>query len=141
MPSGLLLPRKYAQMEKPIVFWFSSKLDHIMLPASPVAPPPSGYQRIECRHAHEVSMWSRRLHRQEVRIYEMSDLERYEYEGKIQSHIIEEMELCLARSNDSVNKQFMEWFILKAKEKRASRRPPAPPENHMACEAEDGVAS
>lgn len=71
----------------------------------------------------------------------MTDLERFEYEGKIQSHIIEEMELCLARANDSTNKQFMEWFIRQAKERRASRRPPKPPEQHMACEAEDGVAS
>lgn len=141
MPSGLILPRQYAQMEKPVVFWFSRKLDHIMLPASIIAPPPSGYERIECRHAHDVKTWSDRLRAQETRFFEMTDLERFEYEGKIQSFIIEEMEACLAASNDSKNKQFMQWFIQKAKEKRASRRPPAAPETHMACEAEDGVAS
>jgi hypothetical protein len=128
-------------MEKPVVFWHSPKLDHIMLPASPIAPPPTGYQRIECRHAHEVDTWSGRLRAQEKRYFEMTDLERFEYEGKIQSHIIEEMEKCLANSNDSRNKQFMEWFIKKAKAQRDSRRPPKAPETHMACEAEDGVAS
>jgi hypothetical protein len=141
MSSGLILPRQYAQMAKPVVFWFSKKLDHIMLPASAIAPPPSGYERIECRHAHEVDTWSNRLRGQEKRFFEMTDLERFEYEGKIQSFIIEEMELCLAQSNDSKNKQFMQWFIQRAKEQRASRRPPKAPESHMACEAETDVAS
>jgi hypothetical protein len=141
MPSGLILPRQYAQMAEPVVFWHCPKLDHIILPASPIAPPPSGYQRIECRHAYEVDLWSGRLRAQEKRFFEMTDLERFEYEGKIQSHIIEEMELCLKTSVDSKNKQFMQWFIQRAKEQRASRRPPKPPEQHMACEAEDGVAS
>ncbi|SRR6266481_2200966 len=141
MPSGLLLPRQYAQMEKPVVFWFCPKLDHIMLPASTVAPPPSGYQKIECRHAYEVEIWSRRLRSQEQRFFEMTDLERFEYEGKIQSHIIEEMEVCLHAATDSRNKQFMQWFIDRAKAQRASRRPPKAPENHMACESSEGVAS
>jgi hypothetical protein len=139
--TNLILPRQYVQMENPVVFWFSKKLQHIMLPASPIAPPPTGYERIECKHAYEVDMWSRRLRRQEKRFFEMTDLERFEYEGKIQSYIIEEMELCLSRATDSKNKQFMEWFIRQAKEKRASRRAPKAPEAHMACEAEEGVAS
>lgn len=137
----LILPRKYAQMAEPVVFWFCPKLDFIMVPASPIAPPPSGYQRVECRHAYEVDIWSRRLRRQEQRFFEMSELERYEYEGKIQSHNIEEMEKCLKTSTDSKNKQFMEWFIKQAKQKRDSRRPPTAPENFMACEAEEKVAS
>ena len=141
MPSGLILPRQYVQMAQPVYFWFSRKLDHIMVPADGLAPPPTGYERIECRHAHEVDTWSNRLRAQEKRFYEMTDLERFEYEGKIQSHIIEEMELCLSRATDAKNKQFMEWFIKKAKALRDSRRPPKAPENHMACEAEDGVAS
>jgi hypothetical protein len=141
MPSGLILPRQYVQMAKPVVFWWSRKLDHILLPASAIAPPPTGYERIECRHAHEVETWSNRMRAQEKRYYEMTDLERFEYEGKIQSHIIEEMEACLRTSADAKNKQFMEWFIKRAKARRDSRRPPAPPENYMACEAEVGVAS
>jgi len=139
--SNLILPRQYAQMSQAVVFWFSPKLEHILLPASPIAPPPTGYQRIECRHAHEVDIWSNKLRAQEKRFFEMTDLERFEYEGKIQTFIIEEMETCLRNSTDSTNKQFMAWFLDQAKRKRASRRPPAAPENHMACEAEDGVAS
>lgn len=139
--SNLILPRKYAQMAEPVVFWFAKDLDHIMVPASTVAPAPSGYQRIECRHAHEVDFWSNRLRAQEKRIFEMTDLERYGYEGKIETHIIEEMEKSLANSSDSLNKQFMKWFIDRAKAKRAARRPPAAPQAHMECESTDGVAS
>src|SRR5882672_3240190 len=109
-------------MSEPVVFWFSKKLDNIMMPASPIAPPPIGYERIECRHAHEVDTWSARLRAQEKRIYEMTEGERFEYEGKIQSHIIAEMEKCLANSTDATNKQFMAWFIEKAKAKREKRR-------------------
>lgn len=139
--SNLILPRQYAQMENPIVFWFSSKLDHIMMPASAVAPAPAGYQRIECRHAYEVDIWSGRLRAQEKRFFEMDDLQRFEYEGRVQTHIIEEMEVALKNCTDAKNKQFMAYFLDIAKRKRASRRPPEMPQAYMACEAEDGVAS
>lgn len=137
--SGLYLPRKQAQMSKPVVFWFNKKADFIMCPPSPVAPAPAGFQKIECRHAAEVDMWSRRLRRQEKRIREMTDVERFELEGKVQSDIIEEMKRCLANSTDAVNKQFLAYFIQKAEEKRAARRMEVV-ETFMHCEAKEGVA-
>lgn len=73
-------------------------------------------------------------------MHEMTETERFEYEGKIQSGIIEEMEACLARSTDPVNKQFMAFFIAKAKEKREQRRMEVV-ETFMHCEANEGVAS
>jgi hypothetical protein len=42
----LILPRHNVQMSQPVVFWFSRSLDYIMLPPSPVAPAPTGYQRL-----------------------------------------------------------------------------------------------
>jgi hypothetical protein len=138
--SRLILPQRYAQMSKPVVFWHQPKTDFIMCPPSPLAPPPTGFQKIECRHAAEVDMWSRRLRRQEKRIREMTDVERFEYEGKVQSEIIAEMEACLARSNDSVNKQFMAHFIRLAKENREKRRMDVV-ETFMHCESTEGVAS
>ena len=138
--SGLYLPRKQSQMSKPVCFWYHPKTQFIMCPPSPIAPPPAGFQRIECRKAYEVDMWSRRLRRQEQRVREMTEVERFELEGKIQSDIIAEMKRCLASSTDSVNKQFMEFFIRKAEEKRQQRRMEIA-ETFMHCEAKEDVAS
>lgn len=119
----ILIPqRRNAQMAKAIVFWFNKEADFIMLPPSPIAPPPKGFDRIECRHANEVEKWSSRLRAQEKRYREMTDGERFEYEGKIQLAIIEEMEACYQRSTDPINRQFMALAISKAKEKRETRR-------------------
>jgi len=138
--SNLILPPQYAQMAKPVVFWFNRSADFIMLPASPIAPPPKGFERIECRHAHEVDIWSRRLRRQEQRVREMTEVERFEYEGKIQSGIIEEMKRCLANSTDPTNKQFLAYFIAQAEKKREDRRLELAV-SYMECEASEGVAS
>lgn len=85
-------------------------------------------------------MWSRRLRRQEKRLFEMSETERFEYEGKVQSSIIDDMKECLRKSTDPTNKQFMEFFIKKAEEKREKRRMETI-ETAMACERSEGVAS
>jgi hypothetical protein len=136
----IIIPGQHnAQMAKPIVFWWSQNLDHIMCPPSPIAPPPTGYVRVECRHANEVEIWSSRLRSQEKRIREMTDGERFEYEGKIQSHIIEELEQCLARSTDQLNREFVALALRDAKHKRETRRIEQV-ETFMACEAKEGIA-
>jgi hypothetical protein len=139
--STLIVPRHLARpAHKPkIVFWHQPKTGFIMCPPSPVAPPPQGFQKIECQNAAEVDMWSRRLRRQEKRLHEMTEAERFEYEGRIQSDIIEEMKKCLAASNDTTNREFMAYFIRMAEEKREKRRMEVI-ETWMACEAKDGVA-
>lgn len=137
---SLLIPRRQVQMSKPVVFWFQKSTQFIMLPPSPVAPPPKGFERIECRRAHEVDMWSRRLRRQEKRLHEMTEAERFEYEGKVQHSIIEEMKQCLANSTDALNRQFMAYFIRQAEEKREKRRMEVI-ETAMHCELKEGVAS
>lgn len=138
---SLYIPKHLAKpAHKPkIVFWYQPKTQFIMCPPSPVAPPPKGFQKIECQNAAEVDMWSRRLRRQEKMLKEMTAQERFEYEGKVEYEILEEMKACLAKSNDSVNKQFMAHFIRLAEEKRASRKPEII-ETFMHCEAKEGVA-
>lgn len=122
MPTGLLLPRKYVQMTKPVVFWWSQKLDHILLPASPIAPSPTGYQRIECRHAHEVEKWSECLRQQEKRIREMTDEERYNFEEPIRVHGIVELRKLLANATDPKNRIFLKRSIELLEQKREQRR-------------------
>lgn len=137
----LYVPSRLAKKaHKPkVVFWHQPKTDWIMCPPSPLAPAPFGFQKIECQNAAEVDMWSRRLRRQEKRMHEMTEAERFELEGKIQFDIIEEMKKCLANSTDETNRRFMQYFIRQAEEKREKRRMEVV-ETFMHCEAQEGVA-
>jgi hypothetical protein len=118
----LWLPPRLAQMAKPVVFWWSQKLGHILLPASPIAPAPTGYQRIECRHAHEVDTWSARLRAQEKRIREMTDEERYNFEEPIRVHGIAELRKALQAATDPANRIFLARSIENLEAKREARR-------------------
>lgn len=138
--SRLILPHHYAQMSKPIVFWFSKKLDFIMLPASPIAPPPTDYQRIECRHAHEVDLWSKKLRSQEQRIREMTDEERYNFEEPIRAHGIQELRKALVNATDPINRIFLARSIEQLEKKRELRRKEYV-ETYMAVEAQEGLGS
>lgn len=139
--SKLILPRhlRNAQMSKPVVFWFSKKLDHILLPASPVAPAPKGYERIECRHANEVDLWSNRLRAQEKRIREMTDEERYNFEEPIRAHMLRELRANLAKAKDPVNREFLSRSIEMIERKREQRRKEFV-ETYMHAEGHEGVA-
>lgn len=140
--SGLWLPRQHAQMTKPIVFWFNKKRDFIMNPPGPDCLPPTGYERIECRHAHEVDTWSNRLRAQEKRIHEMTVEERYVFEDAIRFDMIEEMKKQLAEAPNPQSKMFLTAAIEHFTQRREAARPAHQAiESHMGCESEEGVAS
>lgn len=141
--SGLILPAscRSVQMAKPIVFWFNKDLDFIMCAGHPTANAPSGYQRVECIHAHEVELWSNRLRAQEKRIREMDDDENYRYEDKIRVDMINTMKKNLSASTDFNNRMFMQAAIDHAEAQREKARPKhIHRETFMAVEAEEGLA-
>jgi hypothetical protein len=135
----LILPLHYAQMSKPVVFWYSKKLQHIMCPPSIVHDPPSGYEKIECRHAHEVDKWSNMLRAQEKRVKEMTDEERYNFEEPIRAQGIAELKKQLMHANP-INRGFLEAAIKLLEMKREERKKEVV-ETAMHCEAKEGVAS
>lgn len=129
-------------MTKPIVFWFNKKRDFIMNPPGPDCLPPTGYERIECRHAHEVDTWSNRLRAQEKRIHEMTVEERYVFEDAIRFDMIEEMKKQLAEAPNPQSKMFLTAAIEHFTQRREAARPAHQAiESHMGCESEEGVAS
>lgn len=101
---------------------------------------PEGYERIECRHAHEVDKWSARLRAQEKRIREMNDEERYNYEEPIRAHGIAVLREALSKATDPVNRVFLSSSIQALERKREQRRKEHV-ETMMHCEAKEGVAS
>jgi len=129
-------------MSKPIVFWWNKKRDHIMNAPGPYVAPPTGYERIECRHAHEVDTWSNRLRAQEKRIREMTDEEHYVYEDAIRFDMIEQLKKDLSNCHDEKNRLFITAAIQYATESREKARPAhIKYETTQACEAEEGIAS
>jgi hypothetical protein len=139
--SKLILPRQYAQMSKPIVFWWSKELDHLMHAPGVDVKTPSGYQRIECRHAHEVELWSSRLRAQEQRIRQMQDEEFYQYEDRIRRKQIEELRKSLESCIDVKNRLFIKAAIEYFEKRREMQRPSyIKRETYMAVESEEGIA-
>ena len=142
--SELILPdylrKRNAQMTTPICFWYSKKLQHIMNPPHHSIPAPAGYERIECRHAAEVDLWSARLRAQDKRIAEMTLEERYNYEEPIRAHMMQELRENLQKATTPVNKAFLARAIESLQKKREHIYKEVV-ESRMACEAKEGVAS
>src|SRR6185437_15775678 len=138
--SRLILPRKNVQMANPIVFWVMRVPDFfIMNPPSPLIPAPQGFEKIECRHAHEVELWSNRLRQQEKRIREMTDEERYNFEEPIRSYGLRVLREMLAKATDEKNRIFLATSIAALERKRELRRKEVV-ETFMHCESTEGVA-
>ena len=127
-------------MGRPIVFWYSSKLDHILNPPHHTIEPPTGYVKIECRHAHEVDTWSKRLRAQEKRIAGMTDHERYLYEDKIRAHAIEQIKKDIQNKPDDFNRKLAVELLRRMEASRAKAAVPVLVEGVMACEKEEGIA-
>jgi hypothetical protein len=143
--SDLILPpnfRKHqAQMSKPVVFWFNRKENLIWNPPSWMIDRPwPGFEKIECRHAAEVEMWSRRLAEQEKRLLEMELEQRYNIEEPMRQRMMRDLEDKLHSATDPVNREFLARAIERIKAKRENIYKQVI-ESRMACEAKDGVAS
>ena len=135
----LFIPRQ-VQMSVPIVFFWSQKLGHIICPPHWSVPAPAGYEKIECRHAREVEIWSERLQRQEVRFHQMNLEQRFYFEEPIRQHMMEELKKNWRDATDPKNRAFLARAIDKISAKREQLRKDVI-ESWMHCEAKEGVAS
>jgi hypothetical protein len=104
-----------------------------------VSDAPVGYEKIECRHAHEVEKWSSRLRAQEKRLREMTDEERYNFEEPIRAHGLIELRKQLAQAKDPVNRGFLDAAI-RLLERNRARQKQEKTETFMHVEAHEGVA-
>lgn len=127
-------------MGTPIVFWFNKKLDYILNAPHHSVTPPTGYQKIECRHAHEVEKWSAKLCAQDKRIAEMTDEERYIFEDGIRADALKEARKNLQTMTDPFNREMAALIIHRMEASRTKFAKPTVVESHMACESSEGVA-
>jgi hypothetical protein len=126
MASGLWLPRRYL---KPVatVFWYSEKLDRIRVGAPEVFPIPQelqaeGYNKIVCRNAHEVEIWSQKLRDQERRDKEIEDAKREAIEGPIRDAIRSELVYKRDHARNAINRDAMQRAIENHDEAEDRRR-------------------
>lgn len=118
MPSGLWLPRRYVQARKPVatVFYYSQRLDRILNGFPEPFPVPhalaeEGYNKIVCRNAHEVEIWSERLRQQERRDREMEAMKREAIEGPIRDALRAELVYSRDHARDAKNRDAMQRAI------------------------------
>lgn len=144
MSANLWLPSHLKPAHKPvsIVFWFSQKLNHIRvgMPEQYPIPPilaQMGYNKIVCRSAREVEIWSQKLRDQERIEAEMTDEQREAFEAPIRAQLRAELVTKMLNSRNATNREFCRWALQRMDDDEEKRR--VKKESYMHVEsAEDG---
>lgn len=142
--SGLWIPRHLKQARKTIAvtFWYSAKLDRILvgLPEQYPIPPvlqAQGFNKIVCRSAREVEIWSAKLRDQERREAEMTDEQRESVEGPLRAQLRRELVHLRDNARNAFNRDFCQHALDQIDEIEAKQKEKR--ESYMHCEAaEDG---
>ena len=116
--SGILVPShlKGGIKRIAVVFYFSKKLNHITVGAPEQFPVPRimvdlGYEKVICRSAHEVEIWSGKLRDQERRESEKTDEEREAFEGPLRDALRKDLVSRMMNAKDEVNREFCRQSI------------------------------
>ncbi len=135
----LWLPKHLRPARKPIavVFYYSKTLDRIMVGFPENYPAPKGFEKIVCRTAHDVEIWSEKMRQQDKRDEEMTEEQRELVEGPIREYARKQLLHLMANARNSINKEFCRVALAKMDadaEKRKMKR-----ESYQHIEAfEDG---
>ena len=94
-----------------VVFYWSQKHNRIAVGAPEEFPLPKilaeqGFQKIVCRSASEVDRWSQRMRDQEKRDAEMTDEQRYAFEGPLREALRKELVTKMMNSKNALNRDF-----------------------------------
>jgi hypothetical protein len=112
--ADLFIPKHLAKTShKPlaIVFWFSRKVNRILvgLPEEHPVPPilrNLGFEKIVCRSAREVDKWSQKMRDQERRDEEMTDEQREAFEGPLRAELRKDLVWRMENSRNAINREF-----------------------------------
>lgn len=131
--TGLLIPEhlKGGQKRVAVVFYHSKKLNHITIGAPENYPVPQimvnlGYDKVVCRNAHDVELWSAKMRDQERREAEKTDEEREAFEGPLRDMLRKDLVSRMMNAKDAVNREFCRQSIAqidaKAEEAKKMKR-------------------
>lgn len=127
--TGLWIPDHLKPAHKPvnIVFWFSKRLNRINVGLPEQYPIPQvlvnlGFEKVVCRSAHEVDLWSQKLRDQERRDEEMTDEQREMFEGPLRAELRKELVHKMMHSRNQVNKDFCRAALARMDEDEERRK-------------------
>jgi hypothetical protein len=120
MPSGLWLPRRYCKPTS-VVFYHNPKTNHIINGFPDIYPLPDyyavrGYQKVVCRDAHTMEIWSEKLRDQERREKEIEDAKREAIEGPVRDALRQQMVHTRDHTTDPKNREFLRRAVENAEE-------------------------
>ena len=126
---GLWIPDHLKPAHKPvnIVFWFSRKLNRINVGLPEQYPIPRvllnlGFEKVVCRSAHDVDLWSQKLRDQEKRDSEMSDEERYNFEGPLRAELRKDLVSRMLNSRNQFNRDFCKAALQRMDDEDAKQK-------------------
>ena len=137
--SGLWVPRTLPQAKKTVsvVFYYSKKLDRVLVGFPENFPAPKGFLKIVCTTAAEVDRWSAKLRAQEKREDDLTEEQREAVEGPIRAYARAELHRLMANARNALNRDFCRSALAKMDEDENRRK--MKKESFMHCEAaEDG---
>lgn len=147
MPSGLYLPR-YLIAErrgKPVnvVFYFCKRTNHILVGAdekTPMHPAliQRGYEKVVCRDAHTVDLWSQKLRDQEMRDQDIERQKQEEMEGPTRTYLRHWIQERISSAPDQFSRDAARYYLEKM-DRQETERAKHRRISYQHCEAaEDG---
>lgn len=127
--AGIWVPDHMKPAHKPIsiVFWHSRRLNRIQVGLPEQYPIPAilvrlGFDKIVCRTAHQVEIWSQKMRDQERRDEEMTDEQREAFEGPLRAELRKDLQYKMANSRNPVNREFCRAALQRMDEDEARRK-------------------
>ncbi len=81
-----------------------------------------GYEKIVCRSAHQVEIWSQKMRDQERRESEQTDEQREAFEAPLRSLLRADLVTRMLNAKDAKNREFCRWSIEQIDKKEEERR-------------------
>jgi len=127
--AGLWIPDHLKPAHKPVnvVFWYSKRLNRINVGLPEQYPVPQvlaniGFEKIVCRSAHDVDLWSQKMRDQETRDEELTDEQRELFEGPLRAELRKDLVYKMMHSRNQVNRDFCRAALQKMDDDEARRK-------------------
>lgn len=101
-----------------VTYWYSRKLNRILNSCPEWFPIPEflvklGFEKVVCRSAHDVEIWSQKMRDQERRDQENADLERELTEGPVRDRLRKDLIYERDHARNAFNRDFCNRFLSK----------------------------
>jgi hypothetical protein len=128
--SGIFVPDhlwKPARKFVAVVFYFHTQSNRIAVGAPDEYPIPkllarAGWEKIVCRTAHDVDLWSQKMRDQDRRDEEMTEEQREAFEAPLRALLRQELVTKMLNARTPINREFCRAALQKIDEDEARRK-------------------